>query len=275
MQVVNPSPIEIVAAATPFTVDVTDRFQVYHIFVQAPVILLGNQSIAIGGGTVPEGVQLTFVFGGGGIDLNGNTFTIFGVTITQEMLDAGFILIVYYDGTTYNTVININSNYPNSIPTSALVDAASITTAMANQHVQNTDQFIDFGGPSQMSAAEIYNQIYKMICVPLSWDANQVGALNKVIMSGYGSIANIHLIANTAFAAGDNCRVSFDLNGAALTPASLIIPDASAQNYVTAVPVIAGNTFVDGDELNCTTSIDGAGVPGGYYGLLTIRYTSI
>ena len=275
MEPIHTYPIEIVAAATPVTIDVTDRYPLYRIFTQAAVILLGNQSIAIGGGTIPEGVQLTFIFGGGNIDLNGNTFTIFGVTITQEMLDAGFILIVYYDGTTYNTVININSNYPNSIPTSALVDATSITTAMADQHVQDTDQFIDFGGPSQMSAAEIRNQIYKTICIPLSWDANQVGALNKIVMSGFGIIANIHLIANTAFAAGDNCRVNFDLNGAVLTPKSLIIPDASAQNYVTAVPVIAGNTFVDGDELNCTTSIDGVGVPGAYYGLLTIRYTSI
>lgn len=274
MQVINASPIEIVAAATPFTVDVTDRYQAYTIYVQAPVILLGNQSIAIGGGTVPEGVQLTFIFGGGNIDLNGNTFTIFGVTITQEMLDAGFILIVYYDGTTYNTVININSNYPNSIPTSALVDATSITSAMADQHVQGTDLGLDTGGAHPVTAQQAENSLYKMICIPLSWDATKVGALNKVILSGYGNIANIHLIANTAFAAGDNCRVNFDINGTALTPASLIIPDASAQNYVTAVPVMAGGDFVDGDELNCTTSIDGAGVAGDYWGLLTIRYTA-
>lgn len=267
-------PIEIVAAATPVTIDVTDRYPLYQIYINGAVVLLGNQSISIGGGTVPEGVMLTFIFNGSaGLNLNGNNFVICGVTITQQMLDAGFILFVYYDGTTYNTVININSNFANSIPTSAFVDAFTIALAMANQHVQNTDQFVDFGGANQMSAAQIYNQIYKTICIPLSWDANQVGALNKVIMSGYGNIANIHLIANTAFAAGDNCRVNFDLNGIPLVPASLIIPDASAQNYVTAVPVIVGN-FVDGDELNCTTSIDGAGVPGAYYGLLTIRYTA-
>jgi hypothetical protein len=226
MQPVHSKPLEIVAAATPITISVTDRYQMYHIFVQAPVVLLGNQSIAIGAGVEPAGVTLTFVYKGGDIDLNGNAFVIYGVTITQEMLDAGFVLFVYYDGTTSFPVLSPNFETLNFISTDKLEDEVAINTAIAQaaaaaalQHTQGTDQVVDNGGPNQVTAAEIKNMLLDCFLVPVSFEASE--QCNNIFYAPCNGAFTLFQSSVTRDLSGvDDANIDVQINGVSVTTAA-------------------------------------------------------
>lgn len=225
MKVVNAYPIEIVAAATPFTIDVSDRYEQYNICTVAPVILLGNQSIAVGAGSRPAGSVLFFMLTGD-IDLNGNTMIIDGVSITQLMLDAKMSLFLYYDGTTSFPVLSPNFEALNFISTSQLEDEVAINTAIAQaaaaaalQHTQGTDQVLDNGGGNQVTAAELKNMLLDCFLVPVSFETGEQ-CENRFYAPCDGAFTLFRSSVNLALAGVDDANIDVQINGVSVTTAA-------------------------------------------------------
>ncbi len=112
-----------------------------------------------------------------------------GSDLTYAELDNNFIILYdwikamgsggnlspYNAGTTYAntppTYVSYNGNiwhYINGTPASGITPGTDPltweqVTLGALAHVQNTDQYIDLGGPSQASALEIYNSIHPLV----------------------------------------------------------------------------------------------------------------
>lgn len=253
MKVLDTRPCEIVAAATPVTIDVTERYELYNIFTSAPVVLLGNQSITVGAGDRPAGSILFFTLTGD-IDLNGNTMTIDGVSITQLMLDAKMSLFLYYDGTTSFPVLSPNFEALNFISTSQLEDEAIINTAIAQaaaaaalQHTQGTDQVVDNGGPNQVTASELKNMTLDCFLVPVSFEALEQ-CENRFYAPCDGAFTLFRSSVNLALAATDDANIDVQINGVSVTTAAPwdIALSSALDTTDTATPT-ALNTFASGD----------------------------
>lgn len=253
MKIVDTRPVLIVAAATPHTIDVSERYEHYNICTSAPVVLLGNQSIAIGAGSRPAGSILLFDLTGD-IDLNGNTMTIDGVVITQLMLDAKLLLTLYYDGTTSFPILSPNFAALNFISTDKLEDEAAINTAIAQaaaaaalQHVQGTDTILNNGGANQITAAELKRMTLDCFLVPVSFEAGEQ-CENRFYAPCAGGFTLFRSSVNLALAGTDDGNIDVQINGVSVTTATpWDIAASSALDTLDSSTPTALFTFAAGD----------------------------
>lgn len=132
MQQPNKRILEIVAAGTPLTIEVYEKFQEYMLWTNGAVALLGNQAVAIGAGTPGDGsvVSIKYV-PSGALTLGAQTLTVLGVNIPQAVVTAGFQLIGVFNGVSWITFLLPNFNGTAFITGDKLVDDAVTLAKMA------------------------------------------------------------------------------------------------------------------------------------------------
>jgi len=100
------------------TVDVDSPIQAYPngvgtekvIYITASSVTLAASQVFTCTGTLSEGMRFNIMYDGsaGGNDLNGNSFTIFGITLTQAQLNSKMIITVDYDGSAFVTNVAVS-----------------------------------------------------------------------------------------------------------------------------------------------------------------------
>lgn len=141
--------IDIVAGATPVTLPVTDNFQQYYINA-AGITLLGNQTISPSG-TAQEGMLFKFKFKGA-LTLGGNSFTVFGVSMPQNILNGDAEIDCYYNGSAWEVtalpsftdagIVSTSTIATNAV-TSAKITDLNVTTAKINDLAVTTGKIND------------------------------------------------------------------------------------------------------------------------------------
>lgn len=129
----------IVAAGGNYTYDYNDVSEYYYLFPDSGIglTLLGNVDITHTNFAIPVS-SVFFYMAPTAFDLNGNTFTIEGISITQEQINAGFLLLITGADSSFLSLPGIsNATFlyqqgASYITTSDIIDGSVTVAKLAN-----------------------------------------------------------------------------------------------------------------------------------------------
>lgn len=114
--------LEITAGGGSHNVDLSLPYSVYYIYTSGSVTLTSSWTIS-DSGTPQKGMEIHIRWRAN-VDLNGNSVTIFGWTLPSELSDKNFSIILYYNGSSWETDVQMDYEEDGTITNSHLASGS-------------------------------------------------------------------------------------------------------------------------------------------------------
>jgi hypothetical protein len=211
--------------------------------------------------------------------LDGNTLTIFGVSIGEELALKNFRVVAYYDGSAWVTKVLIDTT-PLPFVTEDMITADAIVTAKIDDDAVTTAKILDANvttakiadanitavklatdsvttakiADNNVTTGKLASQLQVQdIVVPLSFESNEQ-AMNEIQIDYDFTLTSINFSVTKAIAATDDGTVSFYINGVATTAATKTFAASTAINTADSITFSGNNTGTAGQKIRLTTS---------------------
>lgn len=218
------------------------------------------------------------------LTLDGNTLTIFGTSIPEDLALRDFEVHAYYNGSAWVTKILLDvTAYPfvtddaiatdavttdkidddavttpkilNSAVTTDKLNASAVTTAKINNAAVTTDKIND----DAVTAAKLADTLLvQSIVVPLSFEANEQGT-NEIQIDYDFTLTSINYTVTKAIAATDDGTVTYLINGSPTVAGSTTFTASTAINTSSSITFSGSNTGSAGHKIRLTTAKTTAG----------------
>jgi len=276
----NSDYLQIATTGGTYNVDLTSLSSsvIVGFATPAPYNMTGSVTIAPAG-TPKEGTSVT-IYLPGNIKIGVPTFTIFGVSIPASLINNSIAVYCYYIGGAWSLSFVpsflTGGSVGQTVDTASIVGSAvttvkindgAVTTVKINDGAVSTAKIADDAvttikiDDDAVTAAKLSTQSKKYpLVVEVSFETNEVGANNSILMPHDGKVNKIYWQVIHTIAGSNNATVTpKDGSGTTMTGGLITITQSSALNTEGEVATTANNTFVAGDYLDFVTAKTTAG----------------
>jgi hypothetical protein len=286
----NSDYLQIATTGGAYNVDLTSLSSsvIVGFATPAPYNMTGSVTIAPAG-TPKEGTSVT-IYLPGNIKIGVPTFTIFGVSIPASLINNSITVYCYYIGGAWSLSFVpsflTGGSVGQTVDTASIVGSAvttvkindgAVTTVKINDGAVSTAKIADDAvttikidddavttikiDDDAVTAAKLSTQNKKYpLVVEVSFESNEVGANNSILMPHDGKVKKIYWQVIHTIAGSNDATVTPKNNaGTTMTGGLITITQSSALNTEGEVTTTANNTFVAGDYLDFVTAKTTAG----------------
>lgn len=256
--------IVIGAGGGSFTLDPSIDPRMVDVTTSGSITLAGNATIAGTGSSELDG-DWFFVSGEGSqIDPNGFTFSVFGITIPDEMaITGGWAALAFRVATdplntytcrlfpTFNSRVVDTAHYvANSVDTAAL-GALAVTSAELAANAVETAKILDANVTTAKMSTDMKRDIYSM---NVSFETGEQTAYPIRLMPWDFKVVEVYTTVTKDLAATDTGGIVTQINGVNITNGAVSIAASAPQGTHTDTTPTALNTGSSGDIINIVTS---------------------
>lgn len=224
-------------------------------------------------GTPATGTEFR-IFYNAELDFNGNTVTIFGLTVPVELQDKKLEIVSSYDGTRWNTKILVDFDDMPFIEGSMIVDDTIETAHIQDDAVTESKIADDAITKNKIEAdavttvkiedgsvtvAKLYSTVKKeVLAIPVSFEAGEQGD-NTISIPYDFKITSVRYTVTKVIAGTDNATITMYINGTLTVPNSISITASTAVNSTASTTVTASNTGSADQQVKFVTAKTTAG----------------